>query len=116
MGQQMRKGVKEGKIKDDEKQREKSTVNKTLNGFNKTFRKDNSNTTWLQDLITLFLLQNITMCVNMKLLQSLIQNDIKEKGTVAFHKAIHDMTTTPTSLLNRYVPRNYEIVKNICEF
>lgn len=43
-----------------------------------------------------FLFSNVTMCVNMKLLQLLIQNDIKAKGTVVFHKAIYHMITTAT--------------------
>lgn len=45
------------------------------------------------------------MCVNMKLLQSLIQNGYHRKGTVGFHKAIHDTVTTASFKLNRYVPK-----------
>lgn len=36
--------------------------------------------------------------------------DIKEKGTVALYKAIHDISTA-TFELNRYVTKTYGIVK-----
>lgn len=39
----------------------------------------------------------------MNLSKSLLQ---KVKGTVVFHKAIHDMVTTATFEVNRYVPKN----------
>ncbi len=63
IGQRMRKNSKRGKIRDEERERDKSTVNNALRCSNKTFEKSIA-TQLVVGLSNSFLLQNVTINVN----------------------------------------------------